>query len=182
MVFKKDIFKIPHLSTRNVIAFIVIGLSVIFWFPGVFYDALTVELGKDINVLGLFKIDHPLKTETRSVLGTIHELFRRDKVLVGLLITLFSIVVPIAKTVGLVVAYTYRHSPVGQRIQNLVGAISKWAMADVFVVSIFLANLAFSGHEYTDARLEPGFYYFLIYCMLSIAGAQLLELTKSPSR
>ena len=58
--------------------------------------------------------------------------------------------------------------------------MSKWSMADVFVIAIFIAFLAAKGiREDTglvnfDAVVGTGFYYFLGYCLLSILSAQIL--------
>jgi uncharacterized paraquat-inducible protein A len=59
--------------------------------------------------------------------------------------------------------------------------ISKWSMADVFVVAIIVAYLAANATQQTEtlfslnAQFMPGFFYFLSYCILSIASAQLLD-------
>jgi len=53
-------------------------------------------------------------------------------------------------------------------------------MADVFVVAIFVAYLAANGIRESRALVDfnsslgVGFYYFLGYCLVSIAATQLL--------
>jgi len=68
-----------------------------------------------------------------------------NHVLVAVLILLFSVVVPVIK--GLLAAGTLM--PVPDKIKDhfmMVGnALSKWSMADVFVVGIFVAYLAANG-------------------------------------
>jgi len=59
--------------------------------------------------------------------------------------------------------------------QIFVSAISKWAMADVFVVGIFVAFLGANAMDNTKATLLPGFYYFSGYVLLSALLAFLLE-------
>jgi uncharacterized paraquat-inducible protein A len=60
-------------------------------------------------------------------------------------------------------------------------AISKWSMADVFVIAIFIAYLAGNGIQESrglvdfTATLGVGFWYFLAYCLLSILGTQVLS-------
>jgi hypothetical protein len=49
-------------------------------------------------------------------------------------------------------------------------------MADVFVMGIFLAYLAAGSANGVTATLEPGFWWFLAACLLSVASAQLLRL------
>jgi uncharacterized paraquat-inducible protein A len=51
--------------------------------------------------------------------------------------------------------------------QRFVSAISKWAMADVFTISIFVAFLGANAMESTSATLQSGFYFFSGYVILS---------------
>jgi len=123
----------------------------------------------------------PAFDKTRSILGTAKELYTSQHVLVAVLILLFSVVVPILK--GLLTACTLL--PLSQTIKDkflmVSNAISKWSMADVFVVGIFVAYLAANGIKEEkglvefDAQLGTGFYYFLAYCLLSILATQLIS-------
>ncbi len=64
-------------------------------------------------------------------------------------------------------------------VKNTVGRIGKWSMADVFVVATFLSYLSFSNMNSgidTEAKTLVGLYFFLAYCILSIASSQLIEL------
>ncbi len=118
--------------------------------------------------------------KTRSILGTANELYLNNHVLVAGLILLFSVVVPLLK--GLLAASTLL--PLSYKRKNTLmtigNAMSKWSMADVFVVGIFVAYLAANGIKEErglvdfDAQLGSGFYYFLGYCLLSILATQLL--------
>jgi uncharacterized paraquat-inducible protein A len=58
---------------------------------------------------------------------------------------------------------------------NFVSLISKWAMADIFAVSIFIAFLGANAVRNTTASLEPGFYYFAAYVLLSAVIVALLK-------
>ncbi len=55
-----------------------------------------------------------------------------------------------------------------------VRSISKWAMVDVFVVAIWVAFLAGKAADNFDATIERGFYFFVAYCLLSLAAMQVL--------
>ena len=46
-------------------------------------------------------------------------------------------------------------------------SISKWAMADVFAAGIFIAFLAGNAMDNLDAKIQPGLYYFVSYCLVS---------------
>ena len=59
--------------------------------------------------------------------------------------------------------------------------LSKWSMADVFVVAMFLGFLAFENMQAgitTYSNICIGLYFFLSYCLLSIGGS---ILAKTPS-
>jgi uncharacterized paraquat-inducible protein A len=118
--------------------------------------------------------------KTRSILGTVSDLFDSHHYLVGFLIMLFSVIVPAFKGVMLLLVnlpFLVEWRPLLLKFSNL---ISKWSMADVFVIAIFVAYLAANaikqeaGLMSFDAVPGSGFYFFLSYCLLSIFSAQLL--------
>ena len=126
--------------------------------------------------------------KTRSIIGTAQDLYTSKHVLVAVQILLFSVVVPVVK--GLLAAGTLM--PVSNKLKDnfmMVGnGLSKWSMADVFVVGIFVAYLAANGIQQEkalvafDAQLGTGFYYFLIYCLLSVFATQLIGIAYKRER
>ncbi len=119
--------------------------------------------------------------KTRSIIGTAEELYNNGHLPVALLIIAFSVGVPFLKALLLLII----QFPVKENIRlvllNVSNAISKWSMADVFVIAIFIAYLASNGIEQSNglvdfkASLGTGFWYFLGYCLASILGTQLLS-------
>ena len=119
--------------------------------------------------------------KTRSILGTANELYLNDHLLVALLIIVFSVFVPALKALILFAVLL----PVSDKIKTALlwvsNAISKWSMADVFVIAIFIAYLAANGIQESrglvdfDAQLGNGFWYFLAYCLISVLGTQVLS-------
>ena len=77
----------------------------------------------------------------------------------------FNILVPLIKS-GILFYIILAKNPKA-KWQRFVSAISKWAMADVFAISIFVAFLGANAMESTKATLQPGFYYFAGYVILS---------------
>ena len=61
------------------------------------------------------------------------------------------------------------------KIKRFVVVISKWAMVDVFVVGLFVAYLSAQASGNLSAVLEPGFYYFTGYCLVSLLAMQLMK-------
>ena len=125
-------------------------------------------------------------SKTRSILGTVQDLLDSGNALVAIMIVFFSVIVPAVK--GLLTLATLL--PIKERMRGLMqwvsSNMSKWSMADVFVIAIFIAFLAAKGiREDTglvsfDATIGSGFYYFLGYCLLSILSAQILYYQPKP--
>lgn len=123
--------------------------------------------------------------KTQSILGTASELFRTGHIPVAALIVLFSVIIPFIK--GVITLSTL--APIGsvwkQRLNRFAGAISKWSMADVFVVAIFVAYLASNGLEGNsdlvafNSQLGSGFWFFVGFCLLSILATQLITWQKA---
>lgn len=118
-----------------------------------------------IDITANFFVEINLFNESRSVLGTLESLWDAGNYLPFLLIFLFGIVVPVLKSV--IIFYILLFKNVAVKWQKMVGIISKWAMADVFAISIFIAFLGAKAMKHTTASLEPGFYYFTGYVLLS---------------
>jgi hypothetical protein len=122
----------------------------------------------------------PAYRETRSVLGMSRELAGNGNLAVAVLIVTFSILIPGAKLLLQLAAFLGPPA-VGLRLLPLNAALSKWSMADVFVMAMLVAFMAgrASGHMgellVMNARLEVGFWYFLAYCLFAIGAGALLS-------
>lgn len=116
-----------------------------------------------------------------------------DLKIVGALIFLFSIVFPVLKlTLSTLFLYTkkVRNSTLAQ---NIIFYLGKWSMADVFVVSIFMAYVGFYGivtsqlgaigqnqsgyavETVNYSKLSPGALFFTLYCLVSIFTSILIN-------
>ncbi len=118
-----------------------------------------------IDITANFFIDINLFNEKRSVLGTLHSLWESANYLPFLLIFFFGIIVPLLKSA--IIFYILLGKNVALKWQKIVSVVSKWAMADVFAISIFIAFLGAKAMKNTMASLESGFYYFTGYVLLS---------------
>jgi len=134
------------------------------------------------QVLGLDRMEGSIEVyrQTQSIAGFAGELSRQGNHLVAVLIVTFSLVVPIGKLLMQAGAMT-APTVVAQPLLQANAALSKWSMADVFVIALLVAFMAgkASGHAgellQMQAVLGPGFYYFLAYCLFSIAAGALLS-------
>lgn len=118
-----------------------------------------------IDISTHFILDFNLFNEKRSVIGTLETLWTSSNYWPFFLIFLFGIIVPLVKSVLIFYLLLARNPDI--KWHRFVSAISKWAMADVFVISIFVAFLGANAMEHTKASLESGFYYFSGYVLLS---------------
>jgi len=157
------------MQPRNVIAVILILLSFVALIPGLTGDLITISASLTFagSKLDLFK-------QTRSILQTIRTLHDSGNDLVAGLILLFSVIVPFVKGALLLVVLFMRSARARLRTFAFIRSISKWAMADVFVVGVFVAYLTAEATDPMDATLGPGFYYFVAYCLISLLALQFM--------
>lgn len=122
--------------------------------------------------------------QTRSIVGSVRNLYEVGSPVPATLILLFSVIVPLTKAALVGWAVFVTDAVRRQRTVNFVEAIAKWSMADVFVVALFIAYLAAqatqtsTGNETApalvkfDASFGAGFYWFAAYCLFSLASQQ----------
>jgi hypothetical protein len=119
--------------------------------------------------------------KTRSIWGTVTELYHSGNGLVAGLVMLFSVVVPALKLSLMLAQQCVSSIGLKLRINAVVNALAKWSMADVFVVALiitFMAGNASGGMGEmlkTQAQFENGFYFFTAYCILSILSGFLVR-------
>jgi hypothetical protein len=115
--------------------------------------------------------------------------------LVGVLVILFSVVFPALKMLALG-ACVFRPALLrtNRVVKLLAFELSKWSMADVMVLAIFMSFVAFNGvigsglsglHEVPNvqqvliptnaSKILPGYYLFIGFCVSSIFLSRKLE-------
>lgn len=159
------------MNARNIVALILILISLACLYPGLTQDIFSLKVGTTLPIVGELN----LHESTQSVVSTIKELNHQDNKLVAFLILLFSIIVPILKAVLLLAVLLVKPLKRKGTIYNFVALISKWSMADVFVVGVLLAFLSTRSDDSITSSLHNGFYYFLAYCIISIIAVQLID-------
>ena len=196
--------------TRKIFTLLVILAAIGLLYPGISQPILTLtgtiekseiaELGIDMiagedadsqsrqmlgmfsSLLGLDQIEGDLQVynTTRSILGTVDQLASTGNLLVAFLIVFFSLVIPVFKLLLLLVTLAVSGTVAQGFLLKTNSMLSKWSMADVFVMALLVAFMAGSASGQSgemlamEAKLEVGFYYFLAYCLLSIAAGSLL--------
>lgn len=156
---------------KNRIALVLILLSFALLIPGLTKPLLTITAS--IEFMGLKR---EIFTQTRSILQTVESLHESGNDFVAGLILLFSVVVPFAKGAALLTALALKERRNRARINRFIGAISKWSMADVFLVGVYVAYLSAKATDNLDAEIHRGFYYFAAYCLVSIGSLYFTDL------
>ncbi|MEE2787271.1 MAG: paraquat-inducible protein A [Myxococcota bacterium] len=181
---------------------------VIAWIGGIATPMLDVEarlreIGFTLNdYVALFQ-DQVLFFHSKSVTDFVRimmETGEMDMIVVGILIAAFSVVFPILKLVASLI-YQWRGPSIRRWSPTNFFALnsSKWSMADVMVVAIFMAYLGLGRLITTQlaqlgaspntqvisaegTTLLPGFYLFLTFCIASLWFAILLNKQAVPAR
>jgi hypothetical protein len=203
-------------KTRKLMTLLLIVIALGLLYPGVTYPVLTLsgtveksriaELGIELiagqdadsqtrqmlsaisSFLGFDQIEGQLQvyTNTRSIWGTVESLARTGNLPVALLIVFFSLVIPVFKLILQAVSLLITQAELRRPLLWLNAALSKWSMADVFVMGLLVAFLAGSAADQTGdmltmhASLGVGFYYFLAYCLFSVAAGSMLLAATAP--
>ena len=159
------------MSTRNWIAVGLTIVSLVLLVPGLQSDALTITASMPL-------LKKPLYEETQSILRAARRLYDSKNYFVAGLVVFFSIVVPFIKVALLAVVLFAKSQHIRYRTYLFTRSISKWAMADVFAVGVFIAFMAGNALDNLDAKLHPGYYYFVAYCLVSNIAFQFLHVPK----
>jgi hypothetical protein len=130
-----------------------------------------------------------------EVFQTLMEMHRPEMSLVAVLVLLFSVVFPALKMLALVASLLRPSLLHSSRVVRLLAfGLSKWSMADVMVLAIFMSFVAFNGvieSGLAGVRAEPaiqqlviptnsstilpGYYLFVGFCLASIYLSKKLE-------
>ncbi|MEQ1689667.1 MAG: paraquat-inducible protein A [Gemmatimonas sp.] len=158
------------MTPRNVAAVALTLVSLGLLWPGLTEPVLTITAS--LSILGKTReVFH----QTQSIAESVKNLYNAGNVFVAGLIVLFSITVPGIKAALLIAILTAKQYATRRRLFLFVRSVSKWAMADVFVVGVFIAYLAAKATDNLNAIAERGFYFFAAYCLVSNLAFQLLE-------
>lgn len=144
---------------------ILTAISFFFLYPGVTEPVMSIKAS-----VSMFGLKSTIFEETRSIWQTVQSLKEAGYAGVGFMVVTFSVIIPVTK--GLLILWTWL-SPSQWRWQ-LISIMSKWSMADVFVVAILVAFFTAQATAELQSSLHDGFYWFTAYCLLSIISGQCL--------
>jgi hypothetical protein len=131
---------------------------------GLITPVMMVTIHKEVEYLG----DVVLSFESKGVIGSISKLFENGDMVVALVILLFSVLIPLLKTLSMMVVSVFRDTRFAHGIVTFFKMIGKWSMVDVFVVATFLVYLTVNKGDVSRAEVEVGLYFFLAYVIVSM--------------
>lgn len=158
------------MKTRNIIAIALLVLSFVVLIPGLIQPLITIRAS--VSVLGQTT---EVFADTRSIVQTVQSLHDSGNDFVAGLILLFSILVPFIKGILLILSMLLGSQVARFRLFTFVRNISKWSMADVFVVGVYVAYLSARATDNLDAEMHSGFYLFAAYCLISLLSLQFMH-------
>ncbi len=144
-------------------------LSVISLAVGLITPVLSFTAFQEIPLLGQVVFRH----DSKGILATVKALFGTHKYFVAVIITVFSLFVPIAKIGTFSLLPLLATNSTVAKFARFFHRIGKWSMLDVFVVAVFLALFAMNQDGLTDASAGIGLYYFAAYVFLSMFAGQI---------
>ncbi len=151
--------------SRNLYIITVLIASIIAWYIGVFTPIMTMEVWKDLPVFG----HTTFIFQSRGIWSTMEHLWDHAHYVVAIMVIIFSVLIPIVKTLALFVAVA-RKTDAG-----LIERIGKWSMADVFVMAILLATMSLNTEDMTTANIHMAIYFFAAYVVLSMIGSGIVD-------
>jgi len=112
---------------------------------------------------------------TKSIGGMILALYREGHVLLGLLVTLFSVAFPVAKLALTARIWLARDpgSPGVRRALAWTVRLGRWSMLDVFMAAIVVATLTLD--MIASVTTDVGLYVFALAIVLAMLAAHRLE-------
>jgi len=133
-------------------------------FFGLISPIMMVMIHKEVEYLG----DVVLSFESKSVIGSIVKLFGNGDSVVATVILLFSVLIPLVKTLSMMFVSLFMESRFAYGMIAFFKMIGKWSMVDVFVVATFLVYLTVDRGDVSRAEVEVGLYFFLAYVIVSM--------------
>lgn len=133
------------------------------------------EFGKDQVFVGKTYFYY----QNKGIMDVIKLLWNNNNKPVAAAIGTFSVIVPLIKLLFSLIILLFPITR-AKTLRKVLSYISKWSMADVFVVGAFLAYLSFANMSpgvQMDANALFGLYYFGGYVLVSILLGIMLDLT-----
>lgn len=157
------------IDTEFLILFIGASALVTLFF-GLTAPLLMIIVYKSLPVVGMVT----LSFETKTIITTIEKLLNEQNYLIAILVLLFSIVLPLLKTLMILLYGFLKESGLGKNIITVMDKLGKWSMADVFIVAFLVVFFSTKQDIHSSLKIESGLYFFIGYVLLSMLGSSLI--------
>jgi paraquat-inducible protein A len=125
------------------------------------------------------KILFGFQQDSSYLVGTISYFFREQEYFLGVLLLLFSFILPILKFILIGLSLMNWTTEIQQRLIHWLNSVNKWAMLDVFVVALVIVNIK-TGNGLIKTQLEVGTTFFGIAIVCLMLCTQILA--KQPKK
>ena len=131
---------------------------------GLISPLLMITIHKEVEYIG----DVVFSFESKGLMGSVSKLFESGDIVVAIVLSLFSVIVPMLKVLSMFFISIFMESKFAHGIVKFFKLIGKWSMLDVFVVAVFLVYLTANKGDISRAKVEVGLYFFLAYVIVSM--------------
>jgi paraquat-inducible protein A len=114
-----------------------------------------------------------LESSTKGLLESIALFLSEAQWSVGVIILVFSVILPAAKLA--LMQWLLFRAHLGGALASWLSNVGKFSMIDVLVAALTVALFAYGSGANTDARAGSGLFYFAGYCLASLLASILLE-------
>ncbi|MCP4996010.1 MAG: paraquat-inducible protein A [Gammaproteobacteria bacterium] len=133
---------------------------------------LSLQASQELPILG----ETVFQFQSKGILTTISSLDEHGDRWLAALLLLFSVIIPMLKTVAAISTLLTPSHALTLRGMKLSHYLGKWSMADVFVVAILVAFFSSNSEGgITQAEVQAGLWFFAAYVVLSLVGTQLVS-------
>lgn len=157
-----------------------LAVSLVLLYVAWTHPLLTVRVtGKLPELIPGLMQDFTILDETRSVMTMLDRLVETDYLVIAALILVFGVLLPIAKNIGVGLLLASQPGTSSRATARALQFMGRFAMVDIFAVSIIVsiigAGTIGAGANDTPVavktitELRSGFYYFIVYVLLSFA-------------
>ena len=138
---------------------------------GWFAPILAIVAYQDVPMLG----QTVFQFESKSIVSALQKLYESGQTVIALVIFLFTILTPVLKSIMLLVVLFSQNLHFSHRSIQVLKAIGKWSMLDVFVIAILVTYFTTKSGGATDATLQIGVFYFVAYVIASMIPPYLIN-------
>jgi hypothetical protein len=152
-----------------------LAVSLIFFAIGISSPVMTAAVKGSHMLVGGFVIE----TDSKGIISTVVSLFRSGNWIISVLLTGFSIGIPIFKGIAVLATVLQPSAAKRARIGQLLEAIGKWSLTDVVVAAVLLGIFSLNAIKEADGGVSavPRFAlgFFIGYCVLAAFTSSLLR-------